>query len=122
MGRRAERGHTSSVPHSPTGTTGAAVMAARRAVPDFPLSTGSKKASPRGIVPWGRITTTSPASRARRASRSGASERVPRSTGMPPRARATGPITGASNTSRLARKRTGRPSRAATMAKAATSK
>ncbi len=56
-----------------------------------PCSIGSKNFSPRGMVPWGRITTTSPASSARRASRSGVSERLPRSTGIPPRARASWP-------------------------------
>ncbi len=42
-GVRAERAHTLSVPHSPTGTTGAPVDAARRAVPVLPCRTGSKK-------------------------------------------------------------------------------
>ena len=44
-------GQTRSVPHKPTGMTGTLVMAARRAAPQRPLSTGSKKASPRGMVP-----------------------------------------------------------------------
>ena len=42
-GTRAERGHTFSVPQSPTGTTVAPVDAASRAVPVLPCSTGSKK-------------------------------------------------------------------------------
>ena len=121
-GSLADRGQTCSVPHRPTGTTGAPVAAARRAVPVLPCSTGSKNASPRGIVPCGRTMTTSPARSAASAACSGRDEPLPRSTGMPPIARATQPSTGASNSSCLPRKRTGRPSRAATSARAATSK
>ncbi|CAB4364257.1 unannotated protein [freshwater metagenome] len=40
-GKRAERGHTCSVPHSPIGITGAFVIAARRAAPQRPFNTGS---------------------------------------------------------------------------------
>ena len=47
---------------------------------------------------------------------------LPRSTGMPPMARAMAPTTGASKISFLPKNRTGRPSRAATRASAATSK
>ncbi len=52
-GNRAFRGQTFSVPHRPTGMTGTRVLAARRAAPHRPLSSGSKNAGPRGIVPWG---------------------------------------------------------------------
>ena len=70
-GRRAERGQTSSVPHSATGTTVAPVAAASRAVPVLPCSTGSKKSYPRGMVPCGRTMTTSPAFNAASAARIG---------------------------------------------------
>ena len=53
-GRRRLRGHTCSVPHRPTGMTGAWVAWARRAAPQRPFSSGSKNAGPRGIVPSGR--------------------------------------------------------------------
>ena len=103
------RGHTFSVPHSPIGITGAPVRNARRAAPQRPCNTGSKKARPRGMVPCGMIATISPASSAALAASSGASLPVPRSTRMPPSAAASCPMTGASNTSFLPRKRTVRP-------------
>ncbi len=121
-GVRDERGHTFSVPHRPTGTTVAPVEAARRAVPVLPRRTGSKKSYPRGIVPCGSTMTMSPAFRADSASRSGWSDPLPRSTEIPPMARAIGPTTGASKISFLPRKRTGRPTPRATRASAATSK
>ena len=46
------------------------LQAAKRAVPVLPWSSVSKKASPRGMVPWGRTMTTSPARRAASAARS----------------------------------------------------
>ncbi len=121
-GSLAERGQTCSVPKRPTGTTGAPVSVARRAVPVRPFRTGSKKASPRGMVPWGNTMTASPARREAAAARIGSPDRLPRSTGIPPSARASWPTTGASKISCLARKRTGRPIRDATTARAATSK
>jgi hypothetical protein len=114
-GRRSERGHTASVPHTPIGTTGTPVWAARRAAPHRPFSSGSKNARPRGIVPWGRMATSSPLASAAAASSSGSSEPLARSTRMPPSARAMFPTTGASNTSRLPRNRTARPRRANTL-------
>ena len=122
LGTLDERGQTASVPERPTGTTGAPVEAARRAAPVLPWRTGSKKASPRGMVPSGRITTTSPARSAASASTMGDCEPLPRSTGMPPSERATQPSTGTSKISCLPRKRTGRPRRAAMIARGATSK
>jgi hypothetical protein len=104
------------------GTTGTFVIAARRAAPHRPVSSGSKNAWPRGIVPWGRIITSSPAPSATAASASGSSDPVARSTGMPPMARANWPTTGASNTSRLPRNRTGRWRRAKANASATGSK
>ena len=121
-GTREARGQTRSVPHTPIGTTGAPVWAASRAVPVRPFRTGSKNSAPRGMVPWGSTMTTSPARSEAAALRIGSGDLVPRSTGMPPRARARRPTTGASKTSCLAKKRTGRPSRAATRPMAATSK
>ena len=92
---RHDRGHTSSVPHKPDGDRpGRPVMAARRAAPVFPLSTGSKKDSPARDRPLreDRRPPRRPR-RARLASRSGCvGARSPRSTGMPPRARASWPI------------------------------
>ena len=41
FGRRAERGHTFSVPHRPMGITGALERAANRAAPQRAFSTGS---------------------------------------------------------------------------------
>ncbi len=108
-GKRALRGQTFSVPQSPTGITGTRVWAARRAAPQRPLSSGSKNAGPRGMVPWGMSATSWPADSAAAAASSGSSEPVPRSTRMPPMALAMLPITGASKTSFLPRKRTGRP-------------
>ena len=64
LGSRDERGHTCSVPHTPSGITGAPVAAARRAAPDLPRNRGSKNASPRGIVPCGVTISTSPLRRA----------------------------------------------------------
>ena len=122
LGTLDDRGHTFSVPHSPMGMTGAPVSAARRAAPVLPCRTGSKKASPRGMVPWGSTMTTSPARRAAAARRIGSPDPLPRSTGMPPSARASCPTTGASNSSCLPMNRTGRPRRAATRPRAATSK
>ena len=60
LGNLALRGHTCSVPHSPTGMIGALPIAAKRAAPQRPFSLGSKKARPRGMVPWGMIATISP--------------------------------------------------------------
>ena len=40
-GTGSERGHTCSVPQTPNGMTGAPVIAASRAAPVRPLSTGS---------------------------------------------------------------------------------
>ena len=74
------------------------------------------------MVPCGRTITTSPAFSADSAARSDAPEPLPRSTGMPPMARAIVPTTGASKISFLPRKRTGRPMARATSASAATSK
>ena len=88
LGTRAARGQTCSVPHTPIGTTGAPVMAASRAAPLLPLSTGSKNASPRGIVPCGMITTGSPASSASAANRNDWVGPPWRSTQIPPMARA----------------------------------
>ena len=122
FGSRLERGHTRSVPHSPIGMTGAFVSAASRAAPQRPFSSGSKNAGPRGIVPCGMIATTSPPVRASAAACSGSSEPVPRSTRMPPIAVASWPMTGASNTSFLPRKRTVRPLRAIAIDIAAESK
>ena len=100
FGTFAERAHTFSVPQSPTGITGTSgALAANRATPVFPESTGSKNSSPRGIVPCGRITTASPPSSATAAWFSGSSDAVPRSTRIAPIARAIWPTTGASNTS-----------------------
>ena len=109
FGSRSLRGHTFSVPHSPTGITGARVMSARRAAPHRPFSTGSKNAWPRGIVPCGMIATSSPASSAAAAAFNGSSE-----PGAPLDADATHRLRdltddGASKTSFLPRKRTGRP-------------
>ena len=72
----------------PMGMTGALVMAASRAAPHRPFSSGSKKARPRGMVPCGMSATTSPACRASAAAARGSSEPVPRSTRMPPMAAA----------------------------------
>ena len=66
--------------------------------------------------------TTSPAFKAASAARMGWPDPLPRSTAMPPMARAIIPTTGASKISFLPRKRTGRPISRATRAKAATSK
>ena len=121
-GSRSDRGHTFSVPHSPMGTTGTFVSAARRAAPQRPFSSGSKNTGPRGMVPWGRIATSSPAARAAAASTSGRSDPVERSTRMPPMARTREPTTGASKTSRLPRKRTARPRRASAIPSANGSK
>lgn len=109
FGNLADRGHTFSVPHKPTGITGTRDSWARRAAPQRPRSFGLKNSRPRGIVPCGIIATMSPAANASSAAWSGASEPVPRSTRMPPMARAKSPTTGASKTSFLPRKRTGRP-------------
>ena len=79
-GSRAFLGQTCSVPHRPIGITRALVIAARRATPHRPCSSGSKNAGPRGIVPWGAIITTSPARNATAAASRGSSEPVPRST------------------------------------------
>ena len=50
-----ERGHTCSVPHSPTGHhRGAGRRRPAGPCPSCPCSTGSKKASPRGMVPCGQ--------------------------------------------------------------------
>jgi hypothetical protein len=68
------------------------------------------------------IATSSPAARAAPASLSGSSEPVPRSTRIPPNARASWPITGASNTSFFPRKRVVRPERARAMPTASGSK
>ena len=51
FGSRHERGHTFSVPHRPIGMTGARVIAASRAAPQRPFSTGSKNAGPAGSCP-----------------------------------------------------------------------
>jgi hypothetical protein len=112
LGSRLERGQTFSVPHSPTGITGAFVIAASRAAPQRPFSSGSKNAGPRGIVPCGIIATRCPSSSTSAAARSGSSDPVPRSTRIPPIASMIGPTTGASNTSFLPRKRGERPRRA----------
>jgi hypothetical protein len=97
-------------------------MAANRAVPVLALSTGSKNFSPRGMVPWGRITTSSPASRARWASRSGWSDPAAPVHADP----AEGPGDGTDHRGveqlALGQEAHGRPSRAATMARATTSK
>ena len=122
LGRRLDRGHTRSVPHSPTGMTGALVSCASRAAPQRPLSTGSKNAGPLGIVPWGMIPTTSPPSIADTAACNGSLEPLARSTRMPPMARLSWPTSGTSNTSFLPRKRTVRPLRATTRAIAPGSK
>ena len=86
FGTRDERGHTSSDPQMPMGMTGAPVRAASFAAPQRPSSLGSKKASPRGMVPCGRIATTWPPAIASAARSSGTSEPEPRSTRMPPMA------------------------------------
>ena len=108
------RGHTDSVFQSPTGITGARVSAARRAAPQRPLAPGSKKAGPRGIVPCGDMEMSSPARSAWAAASSGSSEPDARTTRMPPNALAKPPMTGASKTSFLPRKRAVRPARAIT--------
>ena len=108
-GSRRLRGHTRSVPHRPTGMTGAWVAWARRAAPQRPFSSGSKNAGPRGIVPSGASDTASPACSARMACSSGSFEPDERLTRMPPAIFDRNPMTGASNTSFLPRKRNDRP-------------
>ena len=80
--------HLLGAPDARSGSTGAPVIAASRAAPHRPFSTGSKNAGPRGIVPCGMSATSSPACerRGRRLQRFVAT-RCPRSTRMPPMAR-----------------------------------
>ena len=122
FGTRALRGQTFSVPQIPIGITGAPLVAASLAAPQRPLSSGSKKARPRGIVPWGIIATSSPAASALAAAHSGSSDPLPRSTLMPPMALAICPTIGASKTSALPRNRSGRPLRATVTEMVAVSK
>ena len=121
-GSRAERGHTFSVPQIPIGITGAPLIAASRAAPQRPRSSGSKNARHAGSCPPASAPTMSPLASASAAACNGASDPVPRSTRMPPIALASCPTIGASNTSFLPRKRSGRPDWAMVTAIAAESK
>ena len=85
-------------------------MAASRAAPHLPLSTGSKNAGPRGIVPCGMSATSSPASSAfGRLAQRLVRARSPARRGCRRAPRSACPTTGTSNTSFFPRKRTGRP-------------
>ena len=84
-------------------------MAASLAAPQRPFSSGSKNAGPRGMVPWGMRATSSPASRPRPRRGAARRSRCPARPGCRPWPWRAGPTTGASKTSFLPRKRTGRP-------------
>ena len=108
-----ERGQTCSVPQRPTGTTGAPVSRGQAGGAGVAVQDRVEEGLTAGDGPLGQhddhLTGPQSAAAARRI---GSPDPLPRSTGIPPSARASWPTTGASKTSCLARKRTGRPSRA----------
>ena len=97
-GRRA-----SDAPTIATGTIGAPVVSATRAAPRC----HGRSAEP-STVPWGKIATASPASRARATAATAATSPRRRSTGIAPSASRTRPTIRFDQSSLFARKRSGR--------------
>ena len=112
LGRRDERGQTCSVPHTPTGITGAPVSAASRAAPVLPISVGLEEGlAPRdGPLGHDHHHLTGPQGPHRRG-QGVAARRRSRSTLIWPNSRASWPRTGASKTSFLPSARGLRPAR-----------
>ena len=97
-GRRAR-----TLPTIATGTSGAPVVSASRAAPRC----HGRSAEP-STVPWGKIATAAPASRARATAATAATSPRRRSTGIPPSASRTRPTSRFHQSSLFVRKRSGR--------------